>query len=68
MEMGTGCILHIIHATGTRKKKAGIDGLYQGDLLEGMMNGQNPLDFITLNEWADERSGGRVVSWIPSRR
>ena len=28
------------------------------------MNGKNPLDFITLNESADERSGGRVVSWI----
>ena len=29
-----------------------------------MMTGQNPFEFITLNESADERSGGRVVSWI----
>ena len=30
------------------------------------MNGQNPLNFIPLNESVDERSGGRVVSWINS--
>ena len=45
-------------------KKSGIYGLYQRNLLEGMINGQNPLDFITLNESADERLGGRVVIWI----
>ena len=49
---------------GTSTKRAGIYGLSQGDLLEVMMPGQNPLEFITLNESADERSGGRVVSWI----
>ena len=45
-------------------KKVGIYGLYQGDLLEVMTTNQNSLDFIPVNESADERSGGRVVSWI----
>ena len=58
VEKGTGFILHVIHVDGTRMKIAGIDGLYRGDLLEGMMTSQNPLEFIPLNESADERSGG----------
>ena len=49
VEMGTGYTLHVIHVAGTRTKIAGIDGLSQGDLLEGMMTCQNPLDFIPLN-------------------
>ena len=66
VEMGTGCILHVIHVVGTRMKRAGIYGLYQGDLLEGMMTSKKLLDCIPLNELADERSGGRIVSWINS--
>ena len=37
VEMGTGCILHMIHVKGTKIKQAGIYGFYQGDLLEGMI-------------------------------
>ena len=66
VEMGTGCILTGIHVVGTRMKRACIYGLSRGDILEGTMTGQNPLDFIPLNESPDERSGGRVVSWINS--
>ena len=44
-----------------------IDGLSGGDLLEGMLTGQNPLDFIPLNESADKISGRRVVSCITYR-
>ena len=66
VEMRTGCILHVIHVTETIMKRAGIDGLSWGDLLEGMMTVQKPLDFIQLNESADESSGGQVVSWITS--
>ena len=65
-DMVTGCILHVIHVAGTRMKRAIIDGLSWGDPLEGMMTGQNSLDFIPLNESADEKLGGRVVSWISS--
>ena len=53
VEMGTGYTLHVIHVAGTMTKIAGIDGLSQGDLLEGMMTCQNPLDSIPLNESAD---------------
>ena len=42
----------------TKIKIAVIYGLSRGDLLEVMMTSQNPLDFIPLNESADERSGG----------
>ena len=55
------CILHVIYLAGTSMKRAGIDSLYRGYLLEGMMTGQNLLKFIPLNESDDERSGGRVV-------
>ena len=64
VDMGTYCILHLIHVAGTRMKLLVIDGLSRGDILEGMMNGQNPLDFIPMNESDDNRSGGRVVSCI----
>ena len=60
--MGTVCILHVIHVAVTRMKRAVIDGLYRGYLLEGIMTGKNPLDFIPLNKSADEMSGGQVVS------
>ena len=44
----TGCILHVIHVAGTRMKRAGIDSLSQGELLEGMMARRNPMDYIPL--------------------
>ena len=62
--MGTGCILQFIRVTGTRMKRSGIDSLSRGDILEVMMTSQNPLNFIPLNESADERLGVRVVIWI----
>ena len=60
--MGTGCILHVIRVAGTSMKRAGIDGLSRGYLLEGMVTGQKPLDFIPINKSDDERSGGGLVS------
>ena len=56
IEMDTGCILHVIHIAGTRMKKSGIDRLSRGDLMEGIMMGENPLKFIPLNEGAMERT------------
>ena len=55
-----------MNVAGTRIKRAGIDGLSGGYLLGGIINGKNLLNFINLNELADERSGGRLVSWIDS--
>ena len=57
-------IPHVIHVAGTRMKIAGIYGLSRGYLLKGMTTCKNPLDFIPLNDSADKRSGGKVVSWI----
>lgn len=66
VERKYGIILHVIWIAGTRMKKAGIDGLSRGDLLEGMMAGADPLSFVPLNEHADERSLCRVSLWIQS--
>ena len=56
--MGKYFILHVVQVTVTRMKRSVIYGLYQGDLLEGMMTGKNPLDFIPMIKSADEMSGG----------
>ena len=66
VEMGTGCILHVIRVAGTKMKRAGVYIFSRGDILEGMMDSQNSLYFIPLNESTDERSGGQVVIWINS--
>ena len=60
--MVTYYILHVIHVAGISMKIVGIEGLYRGYLLEGMMTGQNPLEFIPLSESTDERSEGKVGS------
>ena len=52
--------------TVTRMERVGIYGFSRGDILDGMTTSQNPLDFIPLNESADERSGGWVISCINS--
>ena len=66
VDMEIVCILHVIHVAVTQMKLAGIYGFSREYLLEVMMTGQNLLKFIPLNESADERSGGRVVSCIAS--
>ena len=59
-------ILHVIHVAGSRLKSWGVDGLSRGDLLEGMMGGQDPLSFIPLAVGANGSSGGRVREWVDS--
>ena len=54
----TGAVIQVVHVAGTRLKAAGIDGL--SDFLEGIMKGKSPLEYLPLNEGANERSGGRV--------
>ena len=45
-----GAILHVIHVAGTRMKESGIDGLSRGDMLEGMLKGEEPLQFLPINK------------------
>ena len=66
VEKEVGCVVHVIHIPGTRMKHAGIDGLSQGDFLEGIMKVNNPLDHIPLNEDAFSRSQRRVLEWVTS--
>ena len=66
LERNTGCILHVIYIAGTRMKKSGIDGLSRGNLMEGILRGENPLKFIPLNNDAMERLGGRMSDWVKS--
>ena len=56
----------MIHIAGTCMKRAGIDGLSQGDFLEGMVAGKNPLDYIPHNEGAGARSKGKIEAWVQS--
>lgn len=58
--------MHVVHVAGTRMKMVGIDGLLCGDLLEGMMSGENLLTFVPLNKNANEGSNGLVVQRINS--
>ena len=44
----------------------GVDGLSRGDLLEGMMAGEDPLTFVPLTKGADKRSKGKVGKWVRS--
>ena len=66
LERTGGCILHVIHVAGTRMKRSGIDGLSRGDFFEGIMAGHDPLQYIPLNEGANEQVDGRVEEWVNS--
>ena len=59
-------ILHVIHVAGTCMKTWGVDGLSRGELLEGMMSGEDPLSFIPMAKGANERSQGKVGAWVRS--
>lgn len=65
-ERDGGVKVHVVHVAGTRMKRMGIDGLSRGDLMEGMMAGQDPLSFFPFDEGANDRSGGKVKRWVDS--
>jgi hypothetical protein len=56
LEMTAGILLHIVHVAGTRMIAQGTDGLSRGDLLEGVMKGEDFLSFVPLHLSALERS------------
>ena len=45
-------------------KGSGIDGLSRGGILEGILQGENPLMFLPLNELVWKRNKVRVQEWI----
>ena len=64
-------ILHIIHVAGTRMISQGSDGLSRGDMLEGVMKGQDMLSFVPLGKSALEEQKNLeewIRSWIPNGR
>ena len=66
VERKYGCTIHVLHIAGTRMKISGVDGLSRGDFLEGIMSGMNPWKTIPLDLSANERSKGRVETWVRS--
>jgi hypothetical protein len=56
LEMNFGLVLHLIHVAGTRMKDQGTDGLSRGDLLEGVMKGNEFLGYIPIHRSACTRS------------
>ena len=65
LEMDSGCRVVLVHVSGERMKWQGTDGLSRGNLLEGVMKGENMLTYVPLHLSALERSP-RLLSWIKS--
>ena len=65
-ERDASLVLHVIHVAGTRMKHWGIDGLSRGDFQEGLLGGNDPLEYIPLRHGADARARGRVGNWVRS--
>lgn len=63
IEMYGEMILHVIHVSGKRMIKSGIDGLSRGDTHEGVAVGKRMLEFVGLHLSADQRSPG-LLGWI----
>ena len=56
-------ILHVIHVSGKRMIKSGIDGLSRSDHSTGVMAGEDVLDFVPLHQSALERSPA-LKEWL----
>jgi hypothetical protein len=63
LEMTCGLVVHMIHVAGTRMKDQGTDGLSRGDLLEGVMKGNDFLSYIPIHLSACERSP-KLAAWL----
>ena len=63
LEIAHGMILHVIHVSGKRMIKSGIDGLSRSDHSTGVMAGEDVLDFVPLHQSALERSPA-LKEWL----
>lgn len=65
LEVIAGCLIHFVHVSGTRMIAQGTDGLSRGDLNEGVMKGDDILEFVPLHLSALERQP-KLEGWIRS--
>jgi hypothetical protein len=65
LEMEAGCKVILVHVSGERMKWQGTDGLSRGNLLEGVMKGENMLTYVPLHLSALQRSP-KLLEWIKS--
>ena len=68
LELDRHLKLHIIHVAGTRMIAQGSDGLSRGNMMEGVMLGNNMLSFIPLHKSAIELQPNIetwIKSWVP---
>ena len=56
LEMHSGVIIHLIHVSGTRMIRSGIDGISRGDHTTGIMEGEDLVSFVPVHLTAFERS------------
>ena len=63
LEMKRGCKINLVHVAGERMKWQGSDGLSQGNLLEGVMKGQDMLSYVPLHIPPLKRSP-KLLKWI----
>ena len=63
LKIAHGMILHVIHVSGKRMIKSGIDGLSRSDHSTGVMAGEDVLDFVPLHQSALERSPA-LKEWL----
>ena len=65
LEMQEGCRVILCHVSGERMKWQGSDGLSRGNLLEGVMTGEDMLTYVPLHKNALSRSP-TLLPWIKS--
>lgn len=63
--MSNRCKIILSHILGERMKWRGTNGLSRGNLLEGVMKGQDMLTYVQLHLTATERSP-KLLGWIKS--
>jgi len=62
-ELDHAFTIQLIHIAGRRMQAQGTDGLSRGDLLSGVMQGQDLLSFVPLHLAAPQRSNG-IIRWV----
>ena len=65
LEMEFGLQIHLIHVSGKRMIAQGTDGCSRGFLMEGVMAGENMLQFVDLHKPACDRHPP-LLDWIRS--